>query len=328
MNEELLFKYVCGTASDEEKIIVLDWIDESEENAAKFAAIKNNFALSMFKMQSEREAALPQRGKGRRIALSNIAIGLSVAAILAVMFLGVLYLSTQNKDGMDGHGEMTAQNHQVVQNFEYSVNPGVKGTMTLPDGSVVVLNSSSRIVYPQQFGEESREVYLDGEGWFEVVSDKSRPMLIKTSKGLTVKVTGTSFNLSSYKNDAALVATLVEGEISISGEKIEDDILMSPREEVEVDSKAVTHRRNVDPTFATYWKEGILAFNDNDMGSVINKIERWYGVEIRVKDPAILNKRFTAKFKSESINQVLNILRISSGIKYSIHDNTVTLSLK
>lgn len=322
MGEELLFKYICGSADEKERLIVLEWIEASDENASQYAKMKNSFALAMFKMQSEQEAMMTPKRK-RTPILRYLQTGLSVAAILAVAFFAILQLSSNNDVGKN----TTTQIAEVIPTFEYNVNPGVKGKMTLPDGSIVVLNSSSRLVYPQQFDKNSREVYLDGEGWFEVVTNKESPMYIKTSKGYTVKVTGTSFNLSSYANDSDLVATLVEGKISLSGEHIVDEISMSPMEEVTISNENVSYKKSIDPTFATYWKEGVLAFDDTEMATVINKIERWYGVKISVKDSSILKKRFTAKFKSESINQVLNILRISSGIKYTIKDNVVVLSL-
>ena len=99
------------------------------------------------------------------------------------------------------------------------VNTGLKGMVVLPDGSRVWLNSSSSLQCPERFDRDKRLITLDGEGYFEVAHNKKWPMYVKTSKGYTVKVTGTSFNLSSYSDDDRLVVTLISGEITMLNNK-------------------------------------------------------------------------------------------------------------
>jgi ferric-dicitrate binding protein FerR (iron transport regulator) len=215
---------------------------------------------------------------------------------------------------------------QRVANFEYIVNSGVKGVVDLPDGSRVWLNSSSSLKCPEKFDSLQRVVELDGEGYFEVVPDKEWPMYVKTYKGYGVKVTGTTFNLSSYSNDNKLIVTLISGKISVVHEQNKSEIKLNPAEQITITGKEtpiLVKKANIE--YNTAWKKGYLLFDNTPMDEVIRKMERWYGVSFIIKDSSIFDYRFTANFKSESISQVLEILKLSSNIKYEIDKTRITL---
>ena len=152
-------------------------------------------------------------------------------------------------------------------------------------------------------------------------------MLVKTSKDYTVKVTGTTFNLSSYNDDDKLVITLISGEVSLINNKRKrnNEIKMVPNQELTILSEKSKLKENANTVKSTAWKDGLLLFDNTPMREVIKKIERWYGVNIIVKDSKIYDYRFTAKFKSESVSQVLEILKLSSNINSHIEDTTITL---
>ena len=312
MNErELLRKFVAGNCPDSEKELVLDWIEENESNKEEFARVKNMHVLEQLQLFGSEE-------KRRR----NMHRFIRAAAI----FLLFITLSAGGYFALQHYSKPTTHIQQEPR-FTYMVNTGVKGLVELPDGSKVWLNSSSQIICPQKFSDKYRELELEGEGYFEVIPNKDWPMIVKTSKDYSIKVTGTSFNLSSYSDDDKLIVTLISGEVSLIGKKQNEEIKLTPNQELVIHSRQPKLSDNVDTKKKTAWKEGILIFENTPMNEVVKKVERWYGVKIQVEDQKILDYRFTAKFKSESITQVLEILRISSNIKYMIEENIVTLKI-
>ena len=308
---ELLRKFVAGNCSDSEKEQVLDWIEENESNKEEFARVKNMHVLEQLQRFGAEE-------KRRR----NMQRYIRVAAI----FLLFITLSAGGYFALKHYTKPTTHIQQEPR-FTYMVNTGVKGLVELPDGSKVWLNSSSQIICPQKFSDKYRELELEGEGYFEVIPNKDWPMIVKTSKDYSIKVTGTSFNLSSYSDDDKLIVTLISGEVSLIGKKQNEEIKLTPNQELVIHSRQPKLSDNVDTKKKTAWKEGILIFENTPMNEVVKKVERWYGVKIQVEDQKILDYRFTAKFKSESITQVLEILRLSSNIKYMIEENVVTLKI-
>lgn len=317
IDRDLLVKFISGKATDQQKVMVLDWIELSEENSRVFAEMKNLWVLEGIK-DIDREA-YSQNFKRR---FFRRVIGYAAASVLLIASVTTgLYLYNRENN-------IAIANQQPVI-FKYVVNTGVKGVVDLPDGSKVWLNSSSYIICPQKFSDNARELEIEGEGYFEVVPNKSWPMLIKTSKNHTVKVTGTSFNLSSYSNDDKLVVTLISGEISLINDRKKSEIKLSPKQEIVIiDDKGTQLLKNPNIVNKTAWKEGLLLFDNTPMTDVVKRMERWYGVNFNINDPIILDYRFTAKFRSESITQVLEILRLSSNIKYKIDSTTITLAKK
>ncbi|MDD4618977.1 MAG: FecR family protein [Bacteroidales bacterium] len=312
IDRKILLKFISGKASLQEKSAVLDWIDQSEENMNEFIKQKNNYVFE--KMDSY---GRDSKANGAFFRLKNM-IKYAAVFFLAVSLTAVGYYFLDNI-------QKSVIHEQSAATFKYMVNTGVKGMVVLPDGSKVWLNSSSHLICPQEFSNDVREVEIDGEGYFEVVKNKDWPMIVKTSKDYSVKVTGTSFNLSSYSDDDKLVVTLISGEVSLINKKQNKEIKMVPNQELVVLLEKPQINENVDTNKKTAWKEGLLLFENTPMKEVIKKLERWYGVFIEVKDQDIFDERFTAKFKSESISQVLEILKLSSNIKYSIDGTNITL---
>lgn len=304
-------QFVAGKATDKERDAILNWIEESDSNREEFIIIKNKYVHNQLINFDSKE-------KRRLLVRAFIKYAAIVILMIAITGAGFFMYNSYPKPLV---------HEQTMASFKYVVNTGVKGVVELPDGSKVWLNSSSYIICPQRFSDNVREIELEGEGYFEVVHDKDWPMLVKTSKDYTVKVTGTSFNLSSYSNDDKLVVTLISGEVSLinNKKKKEAEIKMTPKQELIILSEKPKLLENANVVKSTAWKDGLLLFDNTPMQEVIKKMERWYGVTIVVKDPKIYDYRFTAKFKSESVSQVLEILKLSSDIKFNIEETIVTL---
>lgn len=333
MNEEIIKKYIAGKTSSKEREDVLKWIDESQQNLQTFSALKADWVFDNLPESEASPEDYEDVKRNLRRRLSAIQIIMRAAAVLFIpltIFAGYQYLSYSNsfnnflKSISIDRAVIPKQNQTVVN---YSVNPGVKGLIELPDGSSVWLNSSSSLKCPSTFDSTFRMIELSGEGYFKIVSNKDWPMYVKTSKGITAKVTGTEFNLSSYDNDNELKFTLVSGNVTLIRESTKQEIAVNTMEQVIIpDNKKVKGTKGVaDVYFNTSWKDGYLVFENTQMDEVIKKMERWYGVKFNVGDADLLTYRFTANFESESITQVLELLKITSNIGYSIKDNNVSL---
>ena len=335
MKQEILHKYFNGTASDNERREVLAWVDASPANKEEFLQREADFVFGNLPDREPSQAARAQimhvvEPKRKRLRiLSAVA---SAAAIFVVgAFIWVLHDNNRLNDQV---ASLTAQNQKLIAIPElvqgesvlsYKVNPGVKGTIVLPDGSEVILNSASTLRTPARFENGKRVVELEGEGYFKVESNPDWPMYVRTSRGVTVKVTGTEFNLSTYSDDAALKLTLVRGKVSLLDEKSETEVVVREKEEVVVGARAQLEkptRKTADMKLNTSWKDGYLVFDNTPIREVIKKMERWYGVDITVADARVMNNTFTASFRSESLQQVLTLLDITCSIKSKIKSPT------
>ena len=335
MKQDTLHKYFNGTASEQERREVLAWVAASPGNRREFQQREADFVFDNLPDREPSQAARAQimhvvapKRKRMRI-LSAVA---SAAAVFVVgAFLWVLHDNNRLNDQV---ASLTAQNQKLIAIPElvqgesvlnYKVNPGVKGKITLPDGSEVILNSASTLRTPARFENGKRVVELEGEGYFKVESNPDWPMYVRTSKGVTVKVTGTEFNLSTYSDDAALKLTLVRGRVSLLDEKNDTEIVVREKEEVAIGAVKRLEspaRKTADIKVNTSWKDGYLVFDGAPIREVIKKMERWYGVDITVADARVMDNTFTASFRSESLQQVLTLLDITCGIKSKIKSPT------
>ncbi len=335
MKQEILHKYFNGTASDDERWEVLAWVDASPANKEEFLQREADFVFGNLPDSEPSQAARAQimhvvEPKRKRLRILN-----AVASAAAIFVVGAFIWVLHDNNRLNHQvASLTAQNEKLIAIPElvqgesvlsYKVNPGVKGTIVLPDGSEVILNSASTLRTPARFENGKRVVELEGEGYFKVESNPDWPMYVRTSRGVTVKVTGTEFNLSTYSDDAALKLTLVRGKVSLLDEKAETEVVVREKEEVVVGARAQLEkptRKTADMKLNTSWKDGYLIFDNTPIREVIKKMERWYGIDITVADSKVMNNNFTASFRSESLQQVLTLLDITCGIKSKIKSPT------
>ena len=335
MTNEILHRYFTGTASDDERREVLAWVDLSPDNKKEFQQREADFVFGTMPDAAPSYSATTQMLNTISPKRRKIRILSAVASAAAVFVVGAfLWVLHDNRQLSEQVMSLTAQNEKLIAIPEleqgetvlnYKVNPGVKGKITLPDGSEVILNSSSTLRTPARYENGKRVVELEGEGYFKVESNPDWPMYVRTSRGVTVKVTGTEFNLSTYSDDAALKLTLVRGKVSLLDEKSETEIAVREKEEVVIGNRKQLEaptRKPADIKVNTSWKDGYLVFDGAPIREVIKKMERWYGVDITVADARVMNNTFTASFQSESLQQVLTLLDITCGIKSKIKSPT------
>lgn len=217
----------------------------------------------------------------------------------------------------------------------YSNKAGQRQQVILPDGSRVVLNADSRLQVGALFKEGKRDVYLEGEAYFDVIHDANHPFTVYM-KEATIKVLGTSFNARSYNGEDYTETTLINGSVEVTLKRENRVIRLLPREKllyraVPLDStanKAVLSGKTqlsvtpvrIDPTDSltteTAWTENKLVFFDEPLEVLVKRLERWYGVDIRVENEEMKQLRFSGAFEQESLPRVLEVLQLTMPFRF------------
>jgi len=201
----------------------------------------------------------------------------------------------------------------------------------LPDGSVIFLNSDSRIKYSLDGANGYREVFLNGEAWFQVEKSTKKPFIVHTP-AYDVKVTGTRFDVKAYDSDNETVTTLEEGKVVInpSGNlKLKTEMALNPGEQFVYNNESNTMCvKQVNTRWVTSWRDNKLIFVNMKLKELFIIFERKYGVDIEVKNKAILNYHYDGTIKNETILEILEIIKKTLPINYKIVDQKVEITAK
>jgi ferric-dicitrate binding protein FerR (iron transport regulator) len=215
--------------------------------------------------------------------------------------------------------EKMMEEHVVMQTI--SSRQGMVSQFQLADGTRIWLNSGSELQFPSVFTGDFREVKLIGEAYFEVAKNRNQPFRVN-AKELKVEVTGTSFDVASYREEKLSEVILVEGSVNLTGsgaDKLPEGRVLQPGQRGvynEVTGKIRTEEVSVDKYIS--WREGNLIFRDDKMEEVVKRLSRWFNVEIMINDPEIKSYIYKATFRNENLLQVLNLLKISAPIDFAI----------
>jgi transmembrane sensor len=316
--EDLLPGYFEGTLTETDRSKVERWKQLSADNLEIF--IQTEKVWKSINLLKEMEQYSPQQALqhvNRKIqkrtnprwwfAWQKVAAILVVPLLIASVWLWVQPLNTTPAP-------------IIWQTF--STPPGIKASFYLPDSTKVWMNSSSSITYPDQFTGDFRQVAIKGEIFFDVRKDLERPFIASMDK-LHVKVMGTRFNVINYEKEDRMEVILESGRIELcSGTDLPELKTLSQMKpgELAVYSKK-NHDiriRNVDAGKYISWIDGKLIFKDDPMEEVIRKLNRWFNVNIEVKEQTLMEYVYTATFQDESIDQILELLTMSAPIHYTI----------
>ena len=201
---------------------------------------------------------------------------------------------------------------------------GSRINFNLPDGSSGWLNSGSSLKFPIRFANNERKVILNGEGYFNVISNKKKSFVVST-KYYQVRAFGTSFNVQAYSDiDSFEEVTLENGKVQI--EKLKQDgtfkkiLDLKPGQHAQMDyfSNSIKTIYNETDKY-TAWKDGKLIFRNDPLERVIKDLQRYYNVKIEVKDEKLFKYHFHATFEEETLFETLRLLKLSSAIDYKIY---------
>jgi len=320
MNREKLLAYIKGEITSEKEITeIVEWTERSAANQQTYTELKNLWVLSGLENRQEisRNEIRPVRKKV--IALPKMVSWFTrYAAVFVIAFLlGGLTLHLVSKN--------RGTNYHEIFN-EVKVPKGERSVLYLYDGTKVWLNSGTTLKYPVTFNTEERKVYVDGEAFFDVAKRKHQPFIVRCGR-LDVKVFGTRFNVCAYRDDDQFYVTLEEGSVKAVDNRGQAGISLIPGEQAAFYRKT-SHftREKVDPELYSSWKENLLRFEDASFAEVIKKMERWYDVQITL-DPSINAKEhYTMTIKTESLREMLNLLKKTTDMNYEIKEDKVLIT--
>lgn len=313
---EKLTDYLNGGLSIEESKEIRAWFDQSAERKKELNHLEIIWGLA--ERLDQMEKINKQKAKLKidsrttppkdhwTIFLQSFQKAAAILLIPVLIFSAYLFF----QKGADRFAEQ-----------EFVAAYGTRSTVTLPDGSKVWLNSGSKLKYGQDFNQDDRTVFLTGEAFFDIAVNKYKPFDVVTGQ-FTVRAVGTEFNVFSYKENE-FETSLEEGETQVflsANKKHDGPILeMKPGQRVVFDRKEEKLvLSDADVSQFSTWRDGKLSFRNTPIHEVIMKMERWFNVDIELKDPELLNYRYTAIFENETILQALEMLSFSSPIKYKI----------
>lgn len=206
-----------------------------------------------------------------------------------------------------------------IQYAEISTLPGCVLRYELPDKSVVWLNSGSRLKYPLQFKGDKREVFLAGEGYFQVKADKKHPFYVDTPSKLRVFVYGTHFDVNAYSDDNAVETVLEEGKVYVMLSDRRSVYNLYPGESLKYDKMTGGIQINdVDIDERTAWKDGKLVFRNATLEEIFRKLERRFNVRIHFNNLSGKVYHYRATFRDETLSEILDYLSQSSNMKWKI----------
>ena len=334
-NRELLAKYLSNEVSSLEKLEVETWISQSAENReeleqsrkmldnidAFYKAERFDSEVAWNKLRAKINPAQLTVVERKSIGKEAISRFYKYAAIIVfAVLLGSagFYIGFRNKVTVV-YSEIISPENQVVNEY------------ILPDGSVVALNSNSKLVFPKHFKGDTREVTLYGEAFFEVKPNAEKPFII-TAGNAQVKVVGTSFNVSAYPGNETVEVVVTTGKVQVTNKNAEsladaNLVYLIPGEKGTLFTKSsiLEKSQNSNLNYLA-WKTRDFIFNDIPLNEVFKCLEKTYHVKIQVSDPKLNDLKLNAQFDKKTIDFILNVVGLTFNLELSFEDEQYTFS--
>ena len=316
--EELLPRYCEGLATEEERLQVEAWMDESEENRRMAKQVHALYLATdtlhvMKKVDTEKALS---RVKSRMTGKKKTMWWEWAQRAAAVLFIPLLVTLIVQHWGND--------EQELAQMMEIKTNPGMTTSLTLPDGTLVFLNSESTLSYPSRFDGDTRNVNLQGEAYFEVAKNPEKKFIVSTPHRSQIEVLGTHFNVEAYEKENRVSATLVEGKIGFiyKCDNASKKVLMAPGQKLvydSKDSKVQLYATSGESEIA--WKEGKIIFRDTPFEEGLRMLEKRYNVEFIIKNNRLKGDSFTGAFTNQRLERILEYFQLSSQIRWRYLDS-------
>lgn len=259
----------------------------------------------------------------------------AVLLVAAIVALGLFWQPSSWQNASDIASDREAET--------FTTQKGERAMIRLTDGTHVQLNVDSRLTVPADFGEETREIELEGEAFFEVTTDSTRPFLVQSREAVT-RVLGTAFDVSAYPDEEGTRVVVAEGRVALSsehssapedeknpsaGQDDEDDVVLAKDQMARIaPSGNRVVRRGSDPAQHLAWMEGQLVLERASFEEVTRKLERWYDLDVSLPEgtappPGHLNARFS---EDQPLPEVLSVVATAFGLEYERRRKRVTFS--
>lgn len=232
----------------------------------------------------------------------------------------------------DKKNELRYDNVEVNEEIEekpvyHTISTPVGGEyhFTLADGTMVWLNSSSRLTFPTRFTGDAREVLVEGEVYFGVQHDESKPFIVRVND-VSVRVLGTEFCISAYPENEGVMTTLVRGAVQVTSGN--NQVVLKPGYQAVVDQySGAISQRAVELSLYTSWVRGIFEYENMELNDIMVQLARWYDVQFIFSAPEYKERRFTGVIrKYEDLNDVLDMIEKTTNVKFIINGKNVTIT--
>ena len=324
-NRDLLVKYICNEVNDHEKSVVKSWLEQSVSNRKELKELQEMLSKvdTVFKANSfDTEAAwqivhskitqpknvILQLNKRRKEALLRF-YKYAAVIVIAILVGSVGYYFGFRNQTQVVYGELISANDQVVSEY------------TLPDGTVVALNSNSQLTFPKHFKNDIREVTISGEAFFDVTPNPEKPFVIRAGDA-QVKVLGTSFNVCAYPETETVEVVVKTGKVQVICKNREtelaatNEVLLAPGEKgtLYLNSHLLEKSENRNPNYLA-WKTHDLIFEETPLKEVIQCLEKVYHVQINVAEPELNSLLLNAHFDQKPVDFVLDVVRLTFNLE-------------
>lgn len=314
---DLLFRYLGQECSPEERARVDEWLAAD----ARHRAILESAMVAAGRVLEEVPvpSRTPRFATSRDTARSTSPWALAAAAALVLAVGGTLF----------------SRAHQIPASADASAavlrtaatTHGQRDTLRLQDGTRVILGAKSTLRYPMTFTGASRDVYLTGEGYFEVVHDTQHPFRVHAA-GATAEDVGTAFGVRAYSGDASVQVVVAEGMVALgaSNTPLQSATVLTHNQLGSLrNGGTITSVRHVDVDTYLGWLKGRLVFDEMPLSEVAVQLERWYGVNVRIADTAQASNKLTASFTDEPLADVLSALSPALDVRFERTGNTIVV---
>ncbi len=325
--DQIIAAKINGTATDLQKESLNEWVKSDPMNEEVYNHITSFLSAKYNDAEIINEEDVRDRiwqkshkhpTKKTRILLYSGVFKVAAAVLILIASSLVVFNFVSNENSNNSQNKISL--------IEKETLPGVKSTIQLPDGSKVVLNSSSKITFLEKFSDSVRWVNLEGEAYFDVAKNPDKPFIVRSGNILT-RAIGTSFNIKSHLTDVDV--SLVEGVVavrSIAALNKEQGVILNPGEYISYKRNEFNSTGNFNVKDIIGWKDGLLVFRSADYETVVKKLENWYGVQISSKG-SIPNWKLNGTYDNDNLENILKTLSHSQGFKYDINGNDVKINL-
>ena len=352
LDSQFLVRVIKEEVSPEEKEYFHTWLSESNQNKEEFGnlallwdmadqskvfeipdnevqweeiqrkiLLKSDQPPRFFSEQPPTSANLPQNNFHQHYQRKDHAWLFRAVAVLVVAVGLTLLLKTRDT-------ELKLQSLKTIvepNTLEYQLitQKGQRKTFTLSDGTIVYLNSDSRLTYPNFFSESTREVEIIGEAYFSVAADKKRPFLVRTGKMIT-KVTGTEFNVKHRMNKVSIVVS--RGSVKTYSSNCDEVIDLVKGQMISYsETKGFSRPIRVNLNHYLAWRNNVFSFEHSTLKEVMDEIERYYNLEVVFVNSNAQDKVLTGVFDPESLDQTLTVISLTLDVTIDYKGNRITI---
>lgn len=328
---ELLAKYLSRQCTQAELEEVNRWLNEDAEHPLLLEKQKRQWEAvqvdaSVFVIPDKaavwNKVQARIRDKAKQVPMYSRSLLIRVSSVAAFIAL-VLGFSLSFLLNGQKESWQASQFENVVM-----APSGQKTQLVLPDGTLVWLNSGSRLSYNYQYSTKDRVVYLEGEAFFDVKKDTQYPFIVKAG-AVDVKVHGTAFNVSAYADEDDIMVALLRGKVSLLSATDQKLLAyLSPDQEATVSKRSLSCRvESCDASIESSWHHNLLKFDGTPAKEVWKKLERWYGVDIALSNVSP-SQAYWFTIKTESLTELLEMINKITPIEYKLDGKEVTIRYK